>query len=127
MLKNNKKGVALFVALGLLLVVVILANIILAIILSQSRLTHHQVSRIQAYYGTMAGINFAIDKLRRGDWAVPTTATPNTYTVTDSDFPSIIQNKTINITIIKPGETGCINPPGGCACIVAKATYTSNP
>lgn len=54
--------------LSILVVTVILANIILAIISSQSRLTHHQVSRIQAYYAAQAGMNLAMEQLRTGAW-----------------------------------------------------------
>lgn len=68
-----KKGVALFIVLGTILIVVILANVVLNIILSQSRLTHHQVSRIRAYYAGLAGMNFALEQLRTGTWPYSTT------------------------------------------------------
>ena len=64
----KEKGIVLFIVLGTILLVIVLANAILSMISSQSRLTHHQVSRIQAYYAAQAGMNLAIEKLRIGDW-----------------------------------------------------------
>lgn len=67
---------ALFVTLFTIMITVVLANAILNIIGNQSRMTHHQVSRIQAYYAAMAGSNFAIEKLRLNNDAVwPATGT----------------------------------------------------
>ena len=75
-LRLDNKGVALFFVLATLLIVVILANVILGITLSQSRLTHHQVSRIQGYYAAQAGINYALEKLRlNNDTNWPSTGT----------------------------------------------------
>lgn len=60
----NKRGVALYLVLAVLLMVVILANIILGLVSSQSRLTQHKVKRIQAYYAAQAGVNYALEMLR---------------------------------------------------------------
>ncbi|MCX5708091.1 MAG: hypothetical protein NTY14_03815 [Candidatus Omnitrophica bacterium] len=60
----NKKGVALYFVLAILLVVVILANIVLNFVSSQQRLTTHQVKRVQAYYAAQAGVNYALEQLR---------------------------------------------------------------
>ncbi len=60
---QNRKGVALLMTIGMLLMAVILANVVLTLMLSHSRLTQHQVGRIQAYYAAMAGINMAVDNL----------------------------------------------------------------
>ena len=60
----KRKGAVLFIVLGTILIVMILANIILNIMLSQSRLTQHQVSRIQAYYASLAGMNYALEEIR---------------------------------------------------------------
>jgi Tfp pilus assembly protein PilX len=60
----NKKGVALYFVLAILLVVVILANIILNFVSSQQRLNTHQVKRVQAYYAAQAGVNYALEQLR---------------------------------------------------------------
>jgi Tfp pilus assembly protein PilX len=116
-LKTNRRGVALIMVLGTLLVVLTLANIILNIILSQSRLTHHQVSRIQAYYAGLAGVNYAIDKLRLGndpEWSVTGNYTHN---LTDPDFPPYIQ--LVEIFVDEPGSG--IN---GTRRIVVSVDYT---
>ncbi|MCX5710326.1 MAG: hypothetical protein NT088_06385 [Candidatus Omnitrophica bacterium] len=62
-MKNNK-GIVLFIVLGTILVIIVLANILLGLITSQSRITHHQVSRIQAFYAAQAGLNYAREMLR---------------------------------------------------------------
>ncbi len=64
---RDKKGVILFIVIGVILVVVILSTVILRVISNQARLTHHQVSRIQAQYAARAGVIYALDKLRRND------------------------------------------------------------
>jgi len=63
---NSSRGVILFIVLTIIIVVIILATVVLRIIANQARLTHHQVSRIQAYYADKAGMNLAFDKLRTG-------------------------------------------------------------
>ena len=78
-LKNNK-GIVLFLVLSVIMLVIVLANIILMIVRSQSRLTHHQISRIRAYYAAQAGRNYALEMLRLGTWTVPTAAEPNPQT-----------------------------------------------
>jgi len=60
----NKKGVALYFVLAILLIVVILANIVLNFVSSQQRLNTHQVKRVQAYYAAQAGVNYALEQLR---------------------------------------------------------------
>ena len=64
---RDKRGVILFIVIGVIMVVVILSTVILRVIANQSRLTHHQVSRIQAQYAARSGVIFALDKLRRND------------------------------------------------------------
>ncbi|MCX5697276.1 MAG: hypothetical protein NTU54_04840 [Candidatus Omnitrophica bacterium] len=66
--KNRDKATALFLVLAILFVVVALANMILSFMHSQSRFTHHEVSRIQAYYAAQAAMNYALEKLRTGGW-----------------------------------------------------------
>ncbi|MFA5411320.1 MAG: hypothetical protein WC321_05630 [Candidatus Omnitrophota bacterium] len=78
----NKKGIALFIVLGTLLLIIVLANIILVIMLSHSRLTQHQVSRIQAQYASMAGLNYALEMLRLNN--APWT-TAGTYNICNSN------------------------------------------
>ena len=62
-LRISQKGVILFMVLVSVLMTVILAGIILNIITSNARFSQHQVSRVQAYYAAMAGVNYAIEKL----------------------------------------------------------------
>ncbi len=82
----NKKGVALFFVLAILLVVAILANIILNFIISQSSLTAHQVKRIQAYYAAQAGVNYAREQLRLNNPAWSTTTTYRTFKICGSAY-----------------------------------------
>lgn len=67
----NNKGIALYLVLGTLLVVVLLASIVLNLMLSQSRLGHHQISRIRAYYAGQAALNYVREELRLGNWVAP--------------------------------------------------------
>jgi len=131
-IRFNKKGVALLIVLGMLLIVTSLVAVILSIILSHPRLTHHEASRIQAYYAALAGINYAIEKLRLGDdsnWQAP--ATGASYTrylcnsgctgpgdINDVDLPNPIVQVVITVT----GISG--SPP---IQINAKAIYTYTP
>lgn len=59
----------MLIVLGTLLMVIVLANIILGLISSQSRLTHHQVSRIKSSYLAQGMLNYANEMLRKGSWA----------------------------------------------------------
>ncbi len=134
----NKKGVVLLIVLGTLLVVVSLTTVILSLILSHARLTHHQTGRIQANYAALAGTNYALEMLRigaaGGGWVAGTNCTPSspcTMSFADGDFkPSILVSPTngVLITIIPYGSTGCTASPGNTTCVSAKATYTyANP
>ncbi len=124
----NKSAIALFVVLGTLLIVVILANVVLSFIFSQSRLTHHQVSRIQASYAAQAGMNYALDKLRTGNW----TASGVHYLckgctgagdIDEPNLPASVKNVTITLT--PRGTAGCSPPGNATVCINATANYTS--
>ena len=84
---------ALVLVLAVLFFVIVVANIVLILFSSQARLSHHQVSRIQAYYAGMAGINYAFEQLRIGNW------TEGTYYLADENFPHIIKNRTVQIEI----------------------------
>ncbi len=116
MLKKSEKGMALFMVLGTLLIVIILANITLNFMLSQSRLTHHQVSRIQAYYAAQAGINYALDKLRLGNdvacWPATGTysriirRTPSGPACDPVDASLPISISAINVTVGSPDING---------------------
>lgn len=149
----NNKGVALYIVLTMLLVVVILANVILSLVLSHSRLTHHQVSRIQAYYAAQAGMNLAMEMLRTGDpnWPMPAPPVPGYYQcyLCNSGCPNLcdindagvlpVSINSVTITIANNGVTalnpdatpvlGCnpCTPAGGvpvCICTTVNYAYT---
>jgi Tfp pilus assembly protein PilX len=132
--KRRQKGIVLVLVLATILIVVLLGIAILNIISSQSRLTHHQLSRIQAYYANKAVINYAFEQLRTGAWVpgtnctavspcVATQATPNfgLNLAAGGDFlpPSITS---VSLTITPAGTSTC--PAGNCDCVNATATYT---
>jgi len=133
LLKN--RGIALFLTLSVVLFVVIMANIILRISSSQSRLTHHKVSRIQAYYASLAGVNFALDNLRKGGagaWTVPSNHSicntnpdcgfgASTCDVDDANFPCSV--KRVNIALATPAASPT-DPAGVRARIIATADYS---
>jgi Tfp pilus assembly protein PilX len=121
----HKKGVVLLIVLGTLLVVASLATVILSLILSHARLTHHQTSRIQAYYAAMAGVNYALEQLRTGSCTAGSPCTMPPFASDDFKPASIVGNS-ISITIISAGSAGCLSPPApaGGACVSATANYT---
>lgn len=105
--------------LSTIFIVVILANVVLTLITSQSRLTHHQVSRIQAYYAAQAGMNYAIEMLRLGDanWIPSPDAPPTTRVrtlcrgctppdVDEPDLPGSVQSVTITVEAANTGING---------------------
>ena len=111
-----KKGIALFMVLGTLLVVTILAFIMLNIMLSHSRLTQHQVGRIQAYYAAQAGMNYALEMLRTGAWTV---GNSYAWTFDVGDFrPASIVSNSVLITI-KP--TGWDPAPEGVGPVMTNS------
>ena len=65
MLKSINKGIVLFVVLMTVIMVVILGNIVLRIMFSENRFSHHKVSRIQAYYASLAGLRYASEMMRQ--------------------------------------------------------------
>lgn len=127
----NKKGTALLMVLATLLVVVALANVILLIISSQSRLTHHQISRIQAYYAAQAGMNYALEQLRTGSWTAGSCPSPAGCNLPND--PSFSANITQPVIIIfcpsgvycASLTTPCTPPTGIDFCIDVKVDYTS--
>ncbi|MDD5500872.1 MAG: hypothetical protein PHH57_04205 [Candidatus Omnitrophica bacterium] len=132
--KSKKNGVVLFIVLGVIIVVTALSTVILRILLNQLRLTHHQVSRIQAHYAAKAGVVYALEKIRIGDWSAGSTCTessPCTMTFSTGDFiPAVLISPTNGVSIIirqpqySNSSAPCYYPPGGSACVSATATYT---
>jgi len=105
MTRPNNRGIVLFTVLAVIFIAVILANVLLSLVSSHSRFTHHQVSRIQAYYAGQAGMNYALEKLRTGDWvskAWGPGARKDCYdtpcVLVDGNFPPQIKSVSIQIT-----------------------------
>ncbi len=112
----NKKGVVLIIVLTTVLIAAILANVILGFILSHYRFTHHQSSRIQAYYASLAGMNLAQEKLRIGAWT--TTPAGQPYTLCSSGC-------TVNDPDMRYKVTITISAPvNGLRTLGLKTTYT---
>jgi len=131
--KIKEKGIVLFIVLATIFIVILLASILLGIMSSQSRLTHHKTSRIQAYYAAMAGINYALEMIKsnNSDWIPSPDTVPNTRTrtlcrtcvapeVNEPDLPISIQQITITI-----GASG--SGISGTRAVSATATYTYTP
>lgn len=127
----DKKGVVLAIVVSMVLVVSILIGVALRIASNQSRLIHHQVSRIQAYYASMAGINYAFEKLRRGNDPACWPASGNftrrllrsgagACDITDPDLPASILR--VDILVGSPGAG-----IDGTTPISATAIYTFTP
>jgi Tfp pilus assembly protein PilX len=123
--KDSKKGSIFFLILATILVVTILSGVLLNIVRSQSRLTHHQVSRIQAYYAAQAGINYALEKLRVGNdptcWGAGGGYTRlicrsacGGCNINDANLPSSVPQIAIAVS---PGLNGLLK-------VSATATYT---
>ena len=130
---SSRKGVVLFLVLATLLIVVVLANIILAIMSTQLRLTHHQVGRIQALYAGKAGMNYAIEMLRTGTWVPGSNCTTvltsragcDLKAVDPTSFPTSI--KTIEIYILPYGTAPCTSSPGSTSCVNIVTNYSYTP
>ncbi len=130
MVNNSKKsGVALFFVVLTVVVVLVLAVVILTTMSNQSRLTHHQISRIQAYYASIGSINYAMDMLRVGagsGWTTASCPGPAGCTMpADATMPNTIISRKV---FFVPAGTGGCNPPGGTGiCIQATTDYTYTP
>jgi len=111
--------------LATIMVVVLLANIMLVIVTSHSRLTQHQLGRIQAYYAGQAAMHYALEMVRLGSppngWGTGTHFLPN-----EPNFPAII-DQPIRIIVTPAGNPGCASPPAPANgyCIDVNVTYTT--
>ena len=127
--KTDKRGVVLFIVIMSIIIVSILASVVLTIVLNQFRLTHHQVSRTQAYYASQAGVNYAIEKLRLGaaNWTSTgaftrrmcwtTTGCSSPGDILEVDLPRSIEYVEITVWTVNSG----IN---NTRTIQSKASYT---
>lgn len=111
MFKPNfyQRGVALFLVLGTILIVALLSSVILSIVLNQTRLAYHQITRVKAYYATLAAMNLAVDKLQSGAWGNGLytfgKCSPNWTGCNDTNDPDIGYKVDINITDgVAPGS-----------------------
>ncbi|MDP2941189.1 MAG: hypothetical protein Q8N85_02915 [Candidatus Omnitrophota bacterium] len=127
--RAEEKAVALLVVIATILVVMGLASAMLNIMSSHYRLTHHQVSRIQAYYASMAGINYAYECLRTGSFVAGThcLAASGGCNLSDPAFPASIQPP-IKIIITPAQSSDPSQPCYNHACISVTTNYTyTNP
>ena len=127
-MRMNKKGAIFLTVLGTILVVVVLANVVLHLILNQAKLTHHQIARIQAYYAAQAGLVYAWEQLRAGDYTIAARNCESgcDVPITQSDFKPFTLTQA-KVFIIPEGSAGCLNPPQGSnACISSEVTYTTD-
>ncbi len=141
MLNRDKRGILLFLVIGIILVVVILSTVILRVATIHSRLTHHQVSRIQAQYAAKAGVIFALDKLRKGDaiWTATTPLVPvvkrmckavsapycSAPDITESGLPNSVLY--VDITVYDPAAAAPNQGISGTRKVSANAVYTYTP
>ncbi|MFA5155979.1 MAG: pilus assembly PilX N-terminal domain-containing protein [Candidatus Omnitrophota bacterium] len=142
MSENRPKGAALYLVIGTLIIVLILARVILAIILNQATISRHHTTRIQAYYAAQAGMNYALEQLRTGAWyyndAVDNSC-PNATSgcdIDESTFPPSIlpfsgADKQFKVVFcpggIKcpPSDKVCVPPAGYSFCINISVLYTA--
>jgi hypothetical protein len=141
---GKKKGTAIFIALLTVFIVTLLANAVLVIMTSQSRFTYHQVSRIQAYYAAQAGMVYAYESIRRGDWQIPQARVSyqrslcNSRVITcslptdivEQDLPRLIDRVFITVSgrnaiLPTPPYTRCTPPAGVPVCIHTEVEYTA--
>lgn len=145
---REKRGLAIYLVLCTILLAVILANVVINIILSQTHLTTHQISRIQAHYASLAAMNYALEKLRVGtdaNWPIPANPAAN-YTHHLCRDSSVTQCSTDTSPIIEPDLAAAVSyvqvrvaatgtagdadypacsPGSGITCVNSKAIYVS--
>ncbi len=128
---RSRSSIAIFFVLVTVTIVFVLALVVLNTMTSQTRLTHHQVSRVQAYYAAQAGIAYTLDMLRIGSpngYTLASCPSPGDCNLSDASFPSSVVGKQVAIQIIALGQPGCTSAPAGsAACIKTTATYTYTP
>ena len=122
----SSRGIAFVLVMAFILAVVVSATISLLLMSTQARLTHHQVSRIQAFYAAQAGINYALEQLRTGGWVAGTdcpSASPCSVSFDSGDFkpPSIVGN---TVSVVIRSSNSPPDCPGDEACVSATAAYT---
>jgi Tfp pilus assembly protein PilX len=129
----DKKGMILFIVIGIIMVVVVLSTVILRVATVHARLTHHQVTRIQAQYAAKAAVIYTLYKMHEDPtWFATTPASPVTKTmcrggcdINEPLLPSSIQS--ISITIYDPAAPAPNQGILGSRKISAKVDYTYVP
>ena len=133
---RNKRGMILPIVIWVILAVVVLSTVTLRIISNQTRLTHHQVSRIQALYVAKAGMVWALEMLRTGGKAYPADCTDaSPCLISDPSFPLTIVNKQVQVVFcpddstcgVAPNSHHCTPPAGSTFCIYSTADFLYTP
>lgn len=142
MSENRYKGAALYLVIGTLIIVVILARVILSIILNQATISRHHSTRIQAYYAAQAGMNYALEQLRTGTWYYNSAEDNSCPTasggcdIPEPEFPSQIlpfsgEEQQFKVVFCPSGVTcapsfqSCTPPAGYNFCINISVKYTA--
>lgn len=130
----SQRGMVLFIVLAIFFIVILIGNFTMGLISSQSRLTHHNVGRIQAYYAAQGALHYAFEKLRQNNdsnWQIPSIGNAYTRTlcrsgcnINDPSLPLTIS--TVRIRIADQGASGCNPPAGSTTCLSATAEYSSS-
>lgn len=63
-----KEGTALIFLMATIIMVFVLSGVMASLVLNQTRFSHHEISRVKAYYAALAAMNLARDNLRTGTW-----------------------------------------------------------
>ncbi|MFC1657888.1 hypothetical protein ACFL1D_00730 [Candidatus Omnitrophota bacterium] len=124
----NSRGITLVILISFIMAVVVIANIALVLMSNQGRFGHLQVSRIQAHYAALAGINYALERLRVNDanWPIPDSSSPYSHDlcrgcispdINEPDLPDSIVDVTISVS--DSDDDGIVE-------ISATADYTYN-
>jgi Tfp pilus assembly protein PilX len=139
---KRPKGAALYLVIGTLIVVSILATVILSLVLNQTTISRHHSTRIQAYYAAQAGMNYALEMLRIGPpngWTLDSADTDHTCTpaapctITDAELPAALGagNQQFSVVfcprgvVCAPSAQPCSPPEGYDYCINISVKYTS--
>jgi Tfp pilus assembly protein PilX len=143
------RAAALYMVIGTLVIVSILAKVIVTVILNQATISRHHSGRIQAYYAAKAGMNYALEKLRTGQWRYSTSpavndcpptavGTHSACDVSETEFPASISSlgtgaKEFRVVFCPasplqkcaPRLDYCIPPAGYDFCIQVSVKYTA--
>jgi len=120
---RSNRGIALYMVICMLIVVLALAFVVANLLSSHFRFTHHEIQRIRAYYAAMAGLVLAYDQLTYG---VPawTTAIPTTHQLFCSacEFPDATIPFQVNVLVDIPGTS--VDGVGRRVSAAVDYTYT---